>query len=34
MNYTEIGLDLQSTVKRIYQNIVYRSSFYNMLNDS
>ena len=34
MNYQEIGLDLQSTVKRIYQNIVYRSSFYNMLNDS
>jgi hypothetical protein len=34
MNYTEIGLDLQSTVKRIYQNIVYRSSFYKMLNDS
>ena len=34
MNYTEIGLDLQSTVKRIYQNIAYRSSFYNMLNDS
>ena len=34
MNYTEIGLDLQSTVKRIYQNIVYNSTFYNMLNDS
>lgn len=34
MNYTEIGLDLQSTVKRIYQNIVYKSTFYNMLNDS
>jgi hypothetical protein len=34
MNYTEIGLDLQSTVKRIYQNVVYRSSFYKMLNDS
>lgn len=34
MNYTEIGLDLQSTVKRIYQNIVYKSKFYNMLNDS
>lgn len=34
MNYTEINLDLQSTVKRIYQNIVYRSSFYKMLNDS
>ena len=34
MNYTEINLDLQSTVKRIYQNIVYRSNFYKMLNDS
>lgn len=34
MNYNEISLDLQSTVKRIYQNIVYRSSFYKMLNDS
>lgn len=34
MNYTEINLDLQSTVKRIYQNVVYRSSFYKMLNDS
>ena len=34
MNYNEVQLDLQSTVKRIYQNIVYRSSFYKMLNDS
>lgn len=34
MNYNEINLDLQSTVKRIYQNIVYKSAFYNMLNDS
>lgn len=34
MNFTEVNLDLQSTVKRIYQNIVYRSSFYKMLNDS
>lgn len=34
MNYNEVNLDLQSTVKRIYQNIVYRSSFYKMLNDS
>ena len=34
MNYTEVNLDLQSTVKRIYQNIVYRSTFYKMLNDS
>lgn len=34
MNFTEVQLDLQSTVKRIYQNVVYRSSFYKMLNDS
>lgn len=34
MNYTEINLDLQSTVERIYQNLIYRSSFYKMLNDS
>ncbi len=34
MNYTEINLDLQNTVRRIYQNIVYKSSFYKMLNDS
>lgn len=34
MNYTEINLDLQLTVKRIYQNLIYRSSFYKMLNDS
>lgn len=34
MNYTEINLDLQGTVKRIYQNIVYKSTFYKMLNDA
>lgn len=33
-NFTEVGLDLQNTVKRIYQNIIYRSTFYKMLNDS
>ena len=33
-NFTEVGLDLQATVKRIYQNIIYRSTFYKMLNDS
>lgn len=33
-NFTEVGLDLQNTVKRIYQNIMYRSTFYKMLNDS
>ena len=34
MNYTEVNLDLQSVAKRIYQNIIYRSTFYKMLNDS
>lgn len=33
-NFTEVGLDLQATVKRIYQNLIYRSTFYKMLNDS
>lgn len=33
-NYTEIGLDLQGTVKRIYMNLIYKSSFYKMLNDA
>lgn len=34
MNYNEIGLDLQGTVKRIYMNLIYKSSFYKMLNDA
>lgn len=34
MNYTEVGLDLQGTVKRIYMNLIYKSSFYKMLNDA
>lgn len=34
MNYTEVGLDLQGTVKRIYYNLIYKSAFYKMLNDS
>ena len=33
-NFTEIGLDLQGTVKRIYMNLIYKSSFYKMLNDA
>lgn len=33
-NFTEVGLDLQATVKRIYMNLMYRSTFYKMLNDS
>lgn len=34
MNFTELGLDLQGTVKRIYMNLIYRSTFYKMLNDA
>lgn len=34
MNYSEVGLDLQGTVKRIYMNLIYKSSFYKMLNDA
>lgn len=33
MNYSEINLDLQGTAKRIYNSLVYNSSFYKMLND-
>ena len=37
MNYTESGvyeLDLQSTAKRIYYSLIYRSTFYKFLNES
>jgi len=33
MNYPEINLDLQGTAKRIYFSLLYRSTFYNFLND-
>ncbi len=33
MNYTELGLDLQGLVKRIYANLIYNSTFYNFLNE-
>lgn len=33
MNYSEIKLDLQGTAKRIYDNLLYKTSFYKMLND-
>lgn len=33
MNYTEVNLDLQGLVKRIYANLLYNSTFYNFLND-
>ena len=32
MNYAEVNLDLQSVAKRIYDSLLYRSSFYKMLN--
>ena len=32
MNYTQINLDLQGVAKRIYKSLLYRSSFYKMLN--
>lgn len=32
MNFTEINLDLQGVAKRIYESLLYRSSFYKMLN--
>ena len=32
MNYTEVNLDLQAVAKRIYDSLLYRSSFYKMLN--
>lgn len=34
MNYESINLDLQSVMKRAYQNLLYRSSFMNFLNTS
>lgn len=32
-NFTQIGLDLQGVLKRTYANLLYRSSFYNFLNE-
>ena len=34
MNYSTLNLDLQSVVKRAYDNLLYRSSFMNFLNPS
>ena len=28
----EIGLDLQAFVKRVYEDVLYQSTFYNFLN--
>ena len=33
-NFAQIGLDLQSVMKRTYANLLYRSSFYNFLNEA
>ena len=30
--YSEINLDLQSFAKRVYENYLYQSTFYNFLN--
>lgn len=32
-NFTQIGLDLQGVLKRSYANLLYKSSFYNFLNE-
>ena len=32
-NFTEIGLDLQNVMRRTYANLLYRSTFYNFLNE-
>jgi hypothetical protein len=32
-NFDQIGLDLQSVMKRTYANLLYNSSFYNFLNE-
>ena len=32
MNYTEVNLDLQGVAKKIYATLLYRSTFYKMLN--
>ena len=34
MNYTQVNLDLQSVIKRAYDNLLYRSSFMNFLNSA
>ena len=32
-NFNQIGLDLQSVMKRTYANLLYNSTFYNFLNE-
>lgn len=33
-NFTQINLDLQSVMRRTYANLLYRSTFYNFLNEA
>lgn len=33
MNFSDINLDLQSVMKRVYSNLLYQSQFYKLLND-
>lgn len=32
-NFTDVGLDLQNVMKRTYANLLYRSTFFNFLNE-
>lgn len=32
-NFTDVGLDLQSVMRRTYANLLYRSTFFNFLNE-
>jgi len=34
MNYTSLNLDLQGVVKKVYEDLLYRSTFMNFLNPS
>lgn len=34
MNYTQVNLDLQAVIKRAYANLLYNSTFMNMLNSA
>lgn len=34
MNYSQVNLDLQSVIKRAYDNLLYRSTFMNFLNSA
>ena len=32
-NFTDVGLDLQNVMRRTYANLLYRSTFFNFLNE-